>query len=168
MEKIYRILWGIFLVCLMPILMILGYWSCRYSYYGTVDYSMKNLLIKDSTWKHIFIFLLASVIVYEGDKWLTAQNQIKQEKICIYTLLAASVTAFLLGSIYVLNNPYYPVGDQISATAFAAYCRDGNFIMLCSGGYVGMYQQQKGLGILYEMLFALLETLTILRPKFCM
>lgn len=27
--------------------------------------------------------------------------------------------------------------------------------MLCSGGYVGMYQQQKGLGILYEMLFAL-------------
>lgn len=82
MEKIYRILWGIFLVCLMPILMILGYWSCRYSYYGTVDYSMKNLLIKDSTWKHIFIFLLASVIVYEGDKWLTAQNQIKQEKIC--------------------------------------------------------------------------------------
>lgn len=92
----------------------------------------------------------------------------KAGKICIYTLLAASVTAFLLGSIYVLNNPYYPVGDQISATAFAAYCRDGNFIMLCSGGYVGMYQQQKGLGILYEMLFALLETLTILRPKFCM
>lgn len=79
----------------------------------------------------------------------------KAGKICIYTLLATSVTAFLLGSIYVLNNPYYPVGDQISATAFAAYCRDGNFIMLCSGGYVGMYQQQKGLGILYEMLFAL-------------
>lgn len=155
MEKIYRILLGIFLVCLIPILLVLSYWSCRYSYYGTVDYSIRNLLIKDSTWKHFVIFLLASVIVYEGDKWLTAQNQIKQEKICIYTLLATSVTAFLLGSIYVLNNPYYPVGDQISTTAFAAYCRDGNFIMLCSGGYVGMYQQQKGLGILYEMLFAL-------------
>ena len=80
MEKIYRILLGIFLVCLIPILLVLSYWSCRYSYYGTVDYSIRNLLIKDSTWKHIFIFLLASVIVYEGDKWLTAQNQIKQEK----------------------------------------------------------------------------------------
>ncbi len=155
MEKIYRILLGIFLVCLIPILLVLSYWSCRYSYYGTVDYSIRNLLIKDSTWKHFVIFLLTSVLVYEGDKWLNAQNQEKQEKICIYTLLATSVTAFLLGSIYVLNNPYYPVGDQISATAFAAYCRDGNFIMLCSGGYVGMYQQQKGLGILYEMLFAL-------------
>lgn len=98
MEKIYRILLGIFLVCLIPILLVLSYWSCRYSYYGTVDYSIRNLLIKDSTWKHIFIFLLASVIVYEGDKWLTAQNQIKQEKICIYTLLTASVTAFLLGT----------------------------------------------------------------------
>lgn len=155
MQKLYRVMLGIFLICLIPILLILSYWSCRYSYYGTVDYSMKNLLIKDSTWKHIVIFLLASVAVYGGDKWLTAQNKIKQEKICIYTLLVTGVAAFLLGSIYVLNNPYYPVGDQISITAFAAYCRDGNFIMLGSGGYVGMYQQQKGLGILYEILFAL-------------
>lgn len=125
-------------------------------------------LIKDSTWKHIFIFLLASVIVYEGDKWLTAQNQIKQEKICIYTLLATSVTAFLLGSIYVLNNPYYPVGDQISATAFAAYCRDGNFIMLCSGGYVGMYQQQKDWGYYTRCCLPCLEISIILRQKSCM
>ena len=93
MEKIYRILLGIFLVCLIPILLVLSYWSCRYSYYGTVDYSIRNLLIKDSTWKHFVIFLLTSVLVYEGDKWLNAQNQIKQEKICIYTLLATSVSA---------------------------------------------------------------------------
>ena len=43
MEKIYRILLGIFLVCLIPILLVLSYWSCRYSYYGTVDYSIRNL-----------------------------------------------------------------------------------------------------------------------------
>lgn len=54
MEKIYRILLGIFLVCLIPILLVLSYWSCRYSYYGTVDYSIRNLLIKDSTWMQIF------------------------------------------------------------------------------------------------------------------
>ena len=63
MEKIYRILLGIFLVCLIPILLVLSYWSCRYSYYGTVDYSIRNLLIKDSTWKHFVIFLLTSVLV---------------------------------------------------------------------------------------------------------
>ena len=39
MEKIYRILLGIFLVCLIPILLVLSYWSCRYSYYGTVEKS---------------------------------------------------------------------------------------------------------------------------------
>ena len=147
MEKIYRILLGIFLVCLIPILLVLSYWSCRYSYYGTVDYSIRNLLIKDSTWKHFVIFLLTSVLVYEGDKWLNAQNQEKQEKICRYTLLATGMTTFILGCVYVLKNPYYPEGDQINATAFAAYCREGNFIMLEPGGYVGMYQQQKGLGI---------------------
>ena len=85
MEKIYHILLGIFLVCLIPILLVLSYWSCRYSYYGTVDYSIRNLLIKDSTWKHFVIFLLTSVLVYEGDKWLNAQNQEKQEKINIRT-----------------------------------------------------------------------------------
>ena len=120
MEKIYRILLGIFLVCLIPILLVLSYWSCRYSYYGTVDYSIRNLLIKDSTWKHFVIFLLTSVLVYEGDKWLNAQNQEKQEKICRYTLLATGMTAFILGCVYVLKNPYYPEGDQINATAFAA------------------------------------------------
>lgn len=108
MEKIYRILLGIFLVCLIPILLVLSYWSCRYSYYGTVDYSIRNLLIKDSTWKHFVIFLLTSVLVYEGDKWLNAQNQEKQEKICRYTLLATGMTTFILGCVYVLKNPYYP------------------------------------------------------------
>lgn len=92
----------------------------------------------------------------------------KSGKICIYTLLATSVTAFLLGSIYVLNNPYYPVGDQISATAFAAYCRDGNFIMLCSGGYVGMYQQQKDWGYYTRCCLPCLEISIILRQKSCM
>lgn len=66
-----------------------------------------------------------------------------------------SVIAFILGVFYVCKNPYYPVGDQINTTAFAAYCRDGNFSMLSIGGYVGMYQQQKGLAILYEILFTL-------------
>lgn len=80
MEKIYRILLGIFLVCLIPILLVLSYWSCRYSYYGTVDYSIRNLLIKDSTWKHFVIFLLTSDLVYEGDKWLNAQNQKNRKK----------------------------------------------------------------------------------------
>lgn len=168
MEKIYRILLGIFLVCLIPILLVLSYWSCRYSYYGTVDYSIRNLLIKDSTWKHFVIFLLASVIVYEGDKWLTAQNQIKQEKICIYTLLATSVTAFLLGSIYVLNNPYYPVGDQISATAFAAYCRMATSLCCAPEVMWECTNSKKDWGYYTRSCLPFLETLTILRPKFCM
>lgn len=83
------------------------------------------------------------------------KDKSQQEKICLCTLIVTSVIAFILGVFYVCKNPYYPVGDQINTTAFAAYCRDGNFIMLSNGGYVGMYQQQKGLGILYEILFTL-------------
>lgn len=78
------------------------------------------------------------------------------------------MTTFILGCVYVLKNPYYPEGDQINATAFAAYCREGNFIMLEPGGYVGMYQQQKGLGILYEILFALFGNFNYTPAKSCM
>ena len=120
MEKIYRILLGIFLVCLIPILLVLSYWSCRYSYYGTVDYSIRNLLIKDSTWKHFVIFLLTSVLVYEGDKWLNAQNQEKQEKIkeeladvLNYCVLMADACGLDIDEIVQekikVNNEKYPV-----------------------------------------------------------
>ena len=37
--------------------------------------------------------------------------------------------------------------------------------MLSIGGYVGMYQQQKGLAILYEILFTLFGDLTTDRPR---
>ena len=166
MEKIYRILLGIFLVCLIPILLVLSYWSCRYSYYGTVDYSIRNLLIKDSTWKHFVIFLLTSVLVYEGDKWLNAQNQEKQEKICRYTLLATGMTTFILGCVYVLKNPYYPEGDQINATAFAAYCREGNFIML--EAMSGCINSKKGWEYCMRYCLPCLEISIILRQKSCM
>ena len=59
----------------------------------------------------------------------------------------------MLGILYILKNPYFPEGDQIGVAAFAAYAREGNYVMLGPGGYVGMYQQQKGLGALYEILF---------------
>ena len=78
------------------------------------------------------------------------------------------MTTFILGCVYVLKNPYYPEGDRINATAFAAYCREGNFIMLEPGGYVGMYQQQKGWEYCMRYCLPCLEISIILRQKSCM
>ena len=152
-NSLYHLMLGILFFCAIPILLVLSYWACRYSYYETTDYSIRNVLVSDSAWKHILVFLLAAAAVYGMDKFLTRRNRITQERICLWVLLATCVAAFLLGVFYVRSNPYYPVGDQIGATAFAAYSREGNYIMLSPGGYVGMYQQQKGLGFLYEILF---------------
>lgn len=88
-------------------------------------------------------FFAASLCAMGIDKVLMKKDKSQQEKICLCTLIVTSVIAFILGVFYVCKNPYYPVGDQINTTAFAAYCRDGNFSMLSIGGYVGMYQQQK-------------------------
>lgn len=154
-RKLYHVLLGILWVCVLAMMMLLSYWACRYSYYGAVDFKSRGLLVRDSTWRHIVLFLAISLCAVVMDEVLNKNDRILQEKICLCILMLTCVTAFTLGVVYVWKNPYYPVGDQISATAFAAYCREGNFSMLSPGGYVGMYQQQKGLGILYEILFAL-------------
>ena len=131
-QKLYHALLGILLVCALAMMMLLSYWACKYSYYGAVDGRTRGVLVGDKTWAHIAVFFAASLCT-----------------------IVTSVIAFILGVFYVCKNPYYPVGDQINTTAFAAYCRDGNFSMLSIGGYVGMYQQQKGLAILYESLFTM-------------
>lgn len=154
-QKLYHALLGILLVCALAMMILLSYWACKYSYYGAVDGRTRGVLVGDKTWAHIAVFLAASLCTMGIDKVLMKKDKSQQEKICLCTLIVTSVIAFILGVFYVCKNPYYPVGDQINTTAFAAYCRDGNFIMLSNGGYVGMYQQQKGLGILYEILFTL-------------
>lgn len=154
-QKLYHALLGILLVCVLAMMMLLSYWACKYSYYGAVDGRSRGVLVRDKTWAHIVIFLTAALCTVVIDEMLMKKDRILQEKICLCTLTVTGVIAFILGIFYVWKNPYYPIGDQISTTAFAAYCREGNFSMLCPGGYVGMYQQQKGLGILYELLFSL-------------
>ena len=152
-EQIYQLLLEILLVCALPVMALLGYWACRYSYYGTVDYSIRNILVKDTAWKHILVFLLAVAAVWGLDRMLARTKRVQQEKICLGVLMLTVVAAFILGILYILKNPYFPEGDQIGVAAFAAYAREGNYVMLGPGGYVGMYQQQKGLGALYEILF---------------
>ena len=154
-QKLYHVLLGILLICVLAMMMLLSYWACKISYYGAVDGRSRGMLVKDKTWAHILIFLTTALCTVKIDELLMKKDKILQEKICLCTLIVTGVIAFALGLFYVCKNPYYPVGDQINTTAFAAYCREGNFSMLSPGGYVGMYQQQKGLGILYEILFAL-------------
>lgn len=153
-ELIYHGMLAVLLVSALTILLVLSYWACKYSYYGSVNYKIHNMLIRDVSWKHIIVFLLASLGTMAVDQILNRQNKAVQEKICLAVLTITCVLIFSLGTFYVVKNPYYPVGDQINTTAFSAYCREGNFIMLCPGGYMGMHQHQKGLGFLYEILFS--------------
>ena len=56
------------------------------------------------------------------------------------------VAAFILGILYILKNPYFPEGDQIGVAAFAAYAREGNYVMLGPGADERMYPAQKRQG----------------------
>ena len=101
-EQIYQLLLGILLVCALPIMALLGYWACRYSYYGTVTYSIRNILVKDIAWKHILVFLLAAVVTWGLDRMLTRTYRVQQEKICRGVLILTGIAAFILGILYIL------------------------------------------------------------------
>ena len=154
-EQIYDFMLAVLLLFSVAIMLLLSYWACRSSYYNAESYNRSNLLIKDPVWKHVILFFVASLITVEIDRLLSRKSKIVQEKICLYALTVTCALLFLVGTVYVLENPYYPVGDQINTTAFSAYCREGNFIMLEPGGYMGMHQHQKGLGLLYEIVFGI-------------
>ena len=104
-EQIYQLLLGILLACALPVMALLGYWACRYSYYGTVDYSIRNILVKDTAWKHILVFLLAVAVVWGLDRMLERTKRVQQEKICLGVLILTVVAAFILGILYILKNP---------------------------------------------------------------
>ena len=98
-EQIYQLLLGILLVCALPVMALLGYWACCYSYYGTADYSIRNILVKDTAWKHILVFLLAVAVVWGLDRMLTRTYRVQQEKICRGALILTGIAAFILGKI---------------------------------------------------------------------
>lgn len=143
------------LICSSCIFALLSFWACRYSYYSQKDYSQPILLMKDSVWVHIALFAALCGAVKILDMLLRENLSDKtQEKVCLVVLILAGAWLLGAGTIYVWANPYYPQGDQLNTTASAYYCLEGNFSMLSPGGYIGLYQQQKGFMFLYEILFS--------------
>lgn len=139
------------LVCLLFVTAFLAISSIQRSYYPPMD-GGTIFEVFDSAGKHI-LFLAGigiglSVFYFLFHKW-----EKYQEKIAGITLVVAAFWILATGMYYVHNHCYYPVGDQINTTAAAAYARQGNYLMFANGGYIGMYEQQKGLVFLYEILF---------------
>ena len=105
-QKLYHVLLGILLVCVLAMMMLLSYWACKISYYGAVDGRSRGMLVKDKTWAHILIFLTTALCTVKIDELLMKKDKILQEKICLCTLIVTGVIAFALGLFYVCKNPY--------------------------------------------------------------
>ncbi|MBO4982205.1 MAG: hypothetical protein J6C84_10020 [Lachnospiraceae bacterium] len=141
-------------VCLLLVTAFLAYQGVRFSFYSSTVYEQPIYELRDSTFAHL-LFLgavcLGAALFYK----ILERLKPYQEKICTGVLIFAAVWLLTLGFLYVREHPYYPVGDQLNATAGAAYARQENFLMFDRGGYIGLYEQQKGLVFLYEILFTL-------------
>lgn len=145
-----RILQG----CLLLVTAFLAYQGIRFSFYSAKVYEQPIYELKDSTLAHLLVFAavcLIAVLFYRVLERLKPY----QEKICTGVLILAGLWLLVLGFFYTWRHPYYPAGDQLNATAGAVYARRGNYLMFEKGGYIGLYEQQKGLVFLYEILFTL-------------
>lgn len=154
-ERIYTFLLVSLLVCSVIISSILAYTACKYSYYSTLTDSWTPLvLMRDSVAVHLASALIIGIIICIGDYFFTKKNSLMiQEIIAGIILIFSMLAVFVAGTVFVQMNPYYPEGDQLNTTAGAYYCLHGNLSMLTKGGYIGLYEQQKGFMFLYEILF---------------
>lgn len=155
-KKIYTLMLTILLFAGVVVGTILAWAACGYSYYPMRDYGASDVLLEDSFLIHVLMIVALGVLIYWWGNIFSKNLTFRvQERICRIVLAISAVLLFVLGTVFVHTNPYYPVGDQLNTTAGAYYCLEGNYIMLSPGGYIGMYQQQKGFMFLYEILFSI-------------
>lgn len=153
-NQVYCFLVTSMLVFALLISAFLAYNGVRFSYYSQRDYSLPSLM-EDKVWLHLVLFMAAVTCTGVFVNLIKRLAERTQETIGTGVLLFTGVWILGVWSLYVWQNPYYPSGDQLNTTAGAYYCLQGNYSMLSPGGYIGMYQQQKGLMFFYEILFTI-------------
>lgn len=131
----------------------LAYYSTFFSYYYATDGS-PLYLIQDSWKANLFVFAIAVMLTIFLE-YILRKIPGHQERFSFCFLAVCCVLFFIAGSLWTIQLPYYPEGDQLNTTAAAKYFLEGNYSMLQKGGYIGIYPQQKGLVFLYEILFTL-------------
>jgi hypothetical protein len=144
---------GILLLFALFIGLFLAYYSVRYSYYSSTNYSRPVYLIKDGTWLNLLVF--AAVILLTIPLNYLFQKLGRHQRTAGYLFLGVCCVLYTaVCLIWVRDLPYYPSGDQLKTTAAAHYNLSGNFIMFKTTGYLGKFPYQKGLTFLYEILFS--------------
>ena len=147
-------------VCLLLIALYLAYAGIRYSYYSPKAYDQVIFELPDSPLLHSLVF--AGVCLLGGGLCslpkLLGSSRVggflcDGERLCRVILFFTCIWLAAVGVFYIREHPYYPEGDQLNTTGGAVYARAGDFSMFERGGYIGLYEQQKGLVFLYEILF---------------
>ncbi len=145
---------GTLLLILLIITGFLAYQGICCSYFSSTNYEESIFWIEDAAFKHLGTFVLLCLAAAFLSK-LLEKVPLHQEKICQAVLVIACVCMALEGFFYLRQHPYYPEGDQLNTTAGAVYARAGDYSMFQKGGYIGLYEQQKGFLFLYEIFFSL-------------
>lgn len=147
-------------VCLFVMALFLVYHGVRYSYYRPKDadlFSKAMTFYQDKTWQHITFSIAVFVILTGIYFFLNRKPGLKEifdsERFGNVVLIISSLFLLVTGFIYIKYHPYYPVGDQINTAQGSVFAIEGNFIMFTKGGYIGLFEQQKGLLFMYEILF---------------
>lgn len=135
--------------------LFLSYYSVCYSYLSPADYSRRIYPVRDNIWLNLLFYILAVLLCAVTGRLFSRVKPEKQRRAGYLFLGFFCLLYAVLCLIWVRDLPYYPSGDQLNTTAAAHYHLDGNFIMLKKTGYLGKFPYQKGLTLIYELLFSL-------------
>lgn len=155
-KRLFAFLLTGLLACSLMVSGVLAFDGCFYSCFDVIDANAANILMNDNALIHILLVFFTGLLLWAIYKSCFEKlSAPRQEKICRIVLSVSGILLFAAGTFFVQVHPYYPAGDQLNVTAGAYYCLQGDYSMLRPGGYIGLYQQQKGFMFLYEILFTL-------------
>lgn len=142
------------LVCLLPLALFLTYYAIR-----DCSFDEDTILFQDNILIHAAIFMAVAAVLLGIQFFLNRkpdwQAFFGSKRFGDIVLAVSSLFMLIAGFLYVSDHPYYPMGDQINIAQGAVFVRSDNYTMFARGGYIALYEQQKGILFLYEILFSL-------------
>ena len=144
------------LIIAAAFLALISYYAISCTYLIRRFEGQASVYLSDDPFKQLAVFgIFILAVMISGFLW----DRYCKNTAGMADLVLVLSTFFILtiGFVFLKDHPYYMDGDQINTFYAGVYANDEGspiqYIMFQPGGYIGIYPQQKGLVLIYYVLY---------------
>ena len=146
----------VMLVLALAGLGLISYFSVTGTYLERRFNGQASVYISDDPMKQLLVFgIFLLAVLISGAMWDRCCKS--QDRAADLVLMICTVLSIIAGFAFLNDHPYYMDGDQINTFYAGVYATEAGasvqYEMFRPGGYIGIYPQQKGLVMIYYLLY---------------